>query len=106
MKFIISLIAAAAMFWFGVDALFNSDFHKRRVAAEQKRVAEEQKPRLFSQDGECAVYTFKGGDRWQYFTKCKNASSSTTTTWEECRMVGKVRQCTPRSITVDANSDR
>jgi hypothetical protein len=86
---------------FGVHSCVNSDWHQKELAAAKEQEARERIPRLYSEAGDCAVYTFKAGDRWQYFTRCKGAATSTTTTWNECSTVGKQTQCTPRSSTVE-----
>lgn len=74
-----------------------------REAERAKQAAEDAKPRKVSEANGCEVWTFKPGDRWQYFTRCGSATQ-TTNTWEECRSVtsGKTTrtECTPRSAIV------
>lgn len=76
---------------------------ERRDAERAKQAAEDAKPRKVSEANGCEVWTFKPGDRWQYFTRCGSATQ-TTNTWEECRSVtsGKTTrtECTPRSAIV------
>lgn len=102
MKDWIITIAIFAAIMTGVVACQQSDWQKaqRQRQAEEERQA--KKPRLYSEAGDCAVYTFKAGDRWQFFTRCKGASTSTTTTWDECSTVGKTTRCTPQSSTVES----
>lgn len=50
-------------------------------AAERKR---EATPRLYSEKDGCKVYTFKGNDRWQFFTTCGTSTTTETTYQVTC----------------------
>lgn len=77
---------------------------ERREAERAKQAAEDVKPRKVSEANGCEVWAFNPGGRWQYFTRCGAAATSTKNSWEECRSVtiGKTSrtECTPHTLTV------
>lgn len=68
----------------GIAKCHNSEWNQGRIAAEERADAERRVPRVFSKspDG-CTVYQFHNGDRYQYFTRCPNASTTTSNTSTE-----------------------
>jgi hypothetical protein len=62
----------------GIVACSTSDWyvaHKNKMAAER---AEDAKPQIVSRgDDGCAVYTFKAGGDWRYFTRCGDDTVTT-----------------------------
>lgn len=73
---------------FGVVSCKQSDWWNDKVARERKEAYDEavanQKPRLISEADGCKVYTFKGGDRWQYFTRCGSTTTTDNSYVESC----------------------
>ena len=104
------VVATTAILGFLAYEIFGDAPQKERAAKEQaerqareiRRQADLQ-PRKISEANGCEVWSFKPGDRWQYFTKCGTATQ-TTNVWNECRQVPsgkKTRtECTPHSLTV------
>lgn len=76
---------------------YNYDFE---VIAERKEVAaareaaerREATPHVVREADGCKVYAFKSGERYHYFTRCKEMVT-TDSSWEECTSSGKQRHC-------------
>jgi hypothetical protein len=89
---------------FGVVSCTQSDWWTKHQAEERKAAYAEaianQKPRLVSEADGCKVYTFKGGDRWQYFTRCGATTTTDNSYKESC---GKnCSRVVPVAITTEA----
>lgn len=68
----------------GMTACQNSDYEKNRKAEERARDIADAKPRPFSQSADgCTVYTFRT-DRWRYFTRCTNQTTTDNDYKESC----------------------
>jgi len=76
---------------YNTDPEWIKDRVDRDAAIVAQKRADEQ-PRVIREADGCKVYAFKSGDRWHYFTRCKEMTT-TDTSWEECHTSGKTRKC-------------
>lgn len=93
-------LALAAFVWHE-----NTPDRIRQKNAEAVAAAKDYEPRFYKSSGDgCRVYRFKesSSGRWIYFTRCEGDRTSTRTTWQECRLVGKVTVCSDESQTVES----
>lgn len=72
---------------------------ERKAAQEQEQ--QDMQPRVVREVDGCKVYAFKSMDRWHYFTKCPDASTTTDTAYEECTGSGKTRRCYEKHDTIE-----
>lgn len=86
---------------FGVSSCQNSEWYQRDLRERAERERREQTPHVIREVDGCKVYAFKSGDRFHYFTRCKNSKTSTTSNWEECSQSGKIRTCKAQTETID-----
>lgn len=86
---------------FGVSSCQNSEWYKRDERERAEKERREQTPHVIREADGCKVYAFKSGDRYHYFTRCKNSKTSTESSWEECRQSGKTRTCETKTETID-----
>lgn len=62
--------------------ILSSNPKVQQIVKEQE--AYQSQPHLYSKEGDCEVYEFKGHDgHYHYFTKCANSKTTTTTTIQE-----------------------
>lgn len=58
----------------------------KRAESEAQRAAEKRarlQPRVIREVDGCKVYAFEAEDRWKYFTRCPNSSTTTESDWIE-----------------------
>lgn len=72
------------------------EWKKRADAEDEARRAAERKPRVIREADGCKVYAFKEGDRWHYFTRCPE---QTTTESSYSVRSGKTTRTETESIT-------
>lgn len=89
---------AHLIYTYNTDPEWIKDRADREAAVLEKRRADEQ-PRVIREVDGCKVYAFLSADRWHYFTRCKDMTT-TETSWEECRMSGKTRTCETKTEAV------
>lgn len=89
MKELLGRLAVVILVGFGIVSCQESEWYKKSQVADAAQVQREETPHIIrrSPDG-CAVYAFKAGDNYHYFTRC-----SSTTTTEHTISCNKNKQC-------------
>lgn len=87
--------AGVLIYRYNTDPEWIKDRVDRDAAVIAQKRADEQ-PRVIREVDGCKVYAFKSGDRWHYFTRCKDLTT-TDTSWGECTGSGKFRRCETRT---------
>jgi hypothetical protein len=95
-------ILVPVLFIGGIVLFTQSELGQRLERERDEEIRRRQTPHVIREADGCKVYAFEAGARWHYFTRCPDSRTSTESTWEECRMVGKVRHCDQKSETIDA----
>lgn len=98
---VICCIVVFGLVVWGITSCENSEFMQRTRKEQADRELREQTPRVIREADGCKVYTFKSGDRYHYFTRCPESRTTTDSSWQECRMVGKVNQCETKSESIE-----
>lgn len=92
--FFIGLVIACGLSWlfFGEQTESRKEWDRAEAAREEA----ERQPRVIREADGCKVYAFKAGDRWHYFTRCAN---QTTTDSSYTVRSGKTSRTETESIT-------
>lgn len=100
----LGLLFSVASFFCG-SAAWNESKPERIAAHAAEKAAQEalrkanETPHVIREADGCKVYAFLSGDRYHYFTRCKD-QTTTDTSWEECRQSGKSRICETKTESV------
>lgn len=76
---IVGFCCIVSFFAVGITSCAESDWYVKQQKANAAAEAADRVPRLISEADGCKVYAFKGGDHWQYFTRCPQAQTTTDT---------------------------
>lgn len=101
MRVFVLLICCIALFMFGVHACEQTDSAKetRRKVAERR--AADSRPHVIREADGCKVYAFKLDDRWHYYTRCPNASTTTDSPYTVCTGSGKTTSCKTKTESIE-----
>lgn len=78
---ILTLIATSA---FGIKSCSESEWSMAHDRAKAEQAAADAKPRVIREVDGCKVYAFKAADRWHYFTRCPNKTTTESSWTENC----------------------
>lgn len=86
-----------------IAAIQNTDWHKERTQRSAAAREARKVPHLYSKGADgCEIYAFEANGLGQFFTKCPNHTTQTTTTWQVCTQSGKTHTCRDESQTIEA----
>ncbi len=101
MKDLIAVVTVVALAIFGAKSCAESEWFQRKKQEADELQRSRQTPHVIREADGCKVYAFESGGRFHYFTRCPESRTTTESTWEECRMVGKVQTCDQKSETIE-----
>ena len=98
----------------GIIFLFtNTDLEtERNTRYNQERLQRtaNEKPHVIREADGCKVYTFLVGDRYQFFTRCKDGNVSTENNWKECHSEQQgettVQKCVDKSMSIQTIEEK